>query len=135
MQDTGNQAQVGEEVPILFNFPPYGYKRFRCPADGQPLENRTREYSTFGVGTYRCLGGHEWTRDSDSLWTREEEDALSRQLAEMRTTLDTAAASLYHLEACISQVLTEQERMEEEREKAFDAVADAIRDAREVMRS
>ena len=129
MQDTGNQAQVGEEVPILFNFPPYGYIRFRCPTDGQPLENRTREYSTFGVGTYRCLGGHEWTRDSDNLWAREEEDALSRQLAEMRTTLDTAAASLYRLEALLSQTLTEEERMEEAREKAWDALTDAIRDA------
>lgn len=62
-------VEEGVEEPILFTFGPYGYVRYRCPLDGQPMENQTREFSTFGVGAFRCLGGHEWNHDSGRLWT------------------------------------------------------------------
>lgn len=112
----------GGGEPILFTFGPYGYVRYRCPLDQQPMENRTREFSTFGVGTFRCLGGHEWKHDTDRLWTREEEAALAQNLVEVGESLDQSRTALDRLEALLNEVAAAEVALGIARDRAFDEV-------------
>lgn len=101
MRNDKGTAEAVEEVaePVLYNFPPYGYVRYQCPIDKQPMENQTRSFSHFGVGTFRCLGGHEWKHDADRLWTPAEESVLAQNLVEVGESLAQTGAAIDRLEA------------------------------------
>jgi len=94
MRNDNAVTEEGVEAPILYNFGPYGYIRYQCPLDRQPMENLTRPFSHFGAGEFRCLGGHEWTHDSGRLWTPAEEAALAQSLVEIGESLSQTEAAL-----------------------------------------